>query len=180
MLYRLRKYLPQFLEMFIFIIIIAISILLYTLVSELVGILTIGGMLLIMLFYYLVSSPGSINRLKYNPLMKILLKFQIAREEEIIKNIDWSEQKLHKAMYSLSKTWQYGPMVIYIKPYYLFLNENLIVTILKKMIPISQQTTPNFQPLIKSLVATIPFNSRQEVEKVITKLRELPEFKKNL
>lgn len=178
MLYRLRNHVSKIVETSIFVCIIAVSIILYVFVSELVGIFTIASMILILFIYYFFSSPGSINRLKYNGLMKSLIKFPMIREQDINNNLNWSEQKLHKAMYSLSKTWQYGPMVLFIKPYYLFINEKIIALILKKMIPISQQSSPNFLPLIKSISAKYSFQSRQEVEKVIEKLRELPDFKK--
>ena len=69
-------------------------------------------------------------------------------------------------------------MVVFNKPYYLFVSERLITQILEKMVNITQQSDPDYRPLMKSLGDNFAFKSRQDIEKVVEKLRELPELKK--
>ena len=121
-----KNHLEDILSLIFYILIITLSIISYIFISELAGIIMIICLILILVILFVLNTPGMIVNIKYPKLIKMLNKYSIIREDEIKSKIQWSGEKLHKAFFNLSKIWNYGPMVLFLKRQYIFINEIII------------------------------------------------------
>ena len=154
---------------------VGVSILIFIVVSELWAMIFAGFLILGLGLTVVVKTPGLIAGLKYPRLVSFLSQYAIIREDQIRRKFPWSEHRLHRALFELSKAWQTGPLVVFVKRQYLYVSKKTIAQIQDLMGNISDSGEIP-RNLVKTLGDRFPFKTRAEIDAVVEKLRAtLPE-----
>lgn len=162
-------------DLIVYIALMGVSILIFIVVSEVWAIIFAGCLILGIGFSVLVKTPGLIAGLKYPKLISFLSKYTIIREDQIKKKFPWAEDRLHRALFELSKAWQTGPLVIFVKRQYLYVSQKTSTQIQALLIQ-SIDDGGSSRDIAKIIGDRFPFKTRAEIDAVMEKLRvALPE-----
>ncbi|MHA1647580.1 MAG: hypothetical protein ACTSVU_08755 [Promethearchaeota archaeon] len=149
---------------------LGIAILVFLKFSDLWGILLLIAYLLFFSVLILFRIPGLMARFKYPRLVKLLSKYSIVRENEIQKLLPWNEEKIHKGLYELSKSWTDGPLVVLVKYNYLYLNKQVSQNIQTLIQKIPRDDDRKKKELQNTIYNKFKLQSRAELDAVIKNL----------
>lgn len=112
---------------------VALSLYLYFMVDAFWGIFSIFTVTFLLLIYLLFTTPGTLIRIKYPTMLKILQTYNFIGEKELQTKMDWSETKLHRALYEIAKSWNISPLVLLNKKYYFYVAPSVMDEIVSKV-----------------------------------------------
>jgi hypothetical protein len=162
----------DFLDFLVSAIFIIVAFYIYFEVSSTYGIYLVAAMIAILVLTYTIKLPKLITSKKHRKLFSFLKKHPIIREDQVVERFDMEPDKIHKQFFDLAKIWEKGPMILFIKRYYLFINKNIIKEIIALIEAMTSQKNKDLSVIIKKIGEQYPFETRVEIQSVISKLRE--------
>jgi len=175
----------SFLDYFLYAAGVGLSLYLYFMVDAFWGIISIFSVTILLLIYLLFTTPGTLIRIKYPPLIKTLQKTNLITEQDLQTKINWPALKLHRALYEIAKTWNLCPLILLNKKQYFYISASIMEEIIPKVHEIFTVSSKasNIKIVRAQLVGQItkqyPFLTRQQVEIVVAHLqRQMEKFPK--
>jgi hypothetical protein len=163
-------YFRESIDMIVYTALVGVSILIFMVVSEIWGMVFAGCLILGIGFSVLMKTPGLIAGLKYPKLISFLSQYAIIREDQIRKKFPWAEDRLHRALFELSKAWQTGPLVVFVKRQYLYVSQKITPQIQAMLVNTVDNGAPS-REIVKNIGDRFPFKTRAEIDAVIERLR---------
>ena len=168
-------YFRESIDTIIYTALVGVSILVFIVVSEVWAIIFAGVLILGLGLSVVVKTPGLIARLKYPKLVSFLSQYAIIREDQIRRKFPWSETRLHRALFELSKAWDTGPLVVFVKRQYIYVSKKIISQITTMLVKTTEDRASSSEK-VKKIGDRFPFKTRAEIEVVLERLRStIPE-----
>jgi hypothetical protein len=133
--------------------------------------LTFGGIIVLIISSFPFLYKWAV-RLRYQKLISFLNSQEIIREDAIIKSIKEEPIKVHKYLFDLGSFWKNGPLVVLVKRYYIYVSKEIVLDIVRILERVQNEKNDKIVDVIKIILQKYPFETRAEVENLISKIRE--------
>jgi hypothetical protein len=169
----------QLLDVMVFYILILLAMIIFFFWSYEIAIWLMGGMIAI---YSLLYIPNFFNRVRiwrYRRILNFCHQYPLVREEKIAKGLQIDPNEIHAKLFILADFLKKGALIVFVKRYYLYVREDLVnfaVDGLKKKMAVGSMKSGE---LIKEMGEKFEFETRSEIEALISRIREVI-LKKNV
>jgi hypothetical protein len=139
------------------------------------GLYLVIGMIVVIVLSYIPQFLQFGQRIKYSAIYNFCKGKGLVKEEAIGRGIKKSPDEIHKLMFEMSRALKTGPLVIFAKRYYLFVEKEIVLDVvsrLDKVLKNDAESGSGIGDLIKQLIAEYGFETRAEAEALIAKIRE--------
>ena len=130
------------------------------------------GMMIILFISFFPTLMHRFQSLQYSTLLKICKKYDILREEELVKLSGESAEVIHSKLFKMQKLWKNGPLFIFVKRYYVFVSKSVVDAFVDALSKKSTITENVGAEEIKELTQKYGFQTRLEVDALILQIRE--------
>jgi hypothetical protein len=171
----------EIIDQIVFYILVIVAIVIYFQVDRKWGLYMILIMIAVILLSYLPIAVRLMRKVKFGPVLAFCKKYDLVREDLIVKALKQDPEKLRKTLFEMSRVTDEGWKMLFIKRYYLFIREDIVSdarTRLKNKLAIKDSASSPIADLIKELGQLYAFETRAEIEPLIAQLREEEEFEK--
>ena len=114
--------------------------------------------------------------IKFRLIVDFLKPLQLVREEEILAQFPMKPDILHAKLFEMAKLWRNGPLLVFIKHYYLYLPKTTVDDAIQQLNELETNSEKKLGDVFKVLMQKYPFQTRLEVEALISKIRENEAF----
>lgn len=165
---RVRELL-DFVWFYTFILIVIVVYFYYS--NDLAIYLTLG-MMVILLISYFPDLMRRFHSLQYASILKICKKYDILREEELVKLSGESAEVIHSKLFQMQNLWNQGPFFIFNKRNYIYVSKPVIDAFVDALCKKSTSENNSGAEEIKILTQKYGFQTRIEVDALVLKIRE--------
>lgn len=130
------------------------------------------GMIAVITLTFFPSLFRWLRWIYYQKTVSFLKPYDLIREEEIVKGLEADSLTIHRDLFQLSKMWNAGPLVVFVKRYYLYVSKKIVEEIIHGLQMVQDSSESTSRDVIKEIGQKYPFETRAEIEAVIGKIRE--------
>ena len=163
----------QFLDVMVFYSLILVAVVIYFTWSNEIAIWIMVGLIVFYSVLYIPSFFKKVQIWRFRHILRFCHQYPLAREEFIVKGLKIDPTILHQKLYQLAYYLTKGPIIVLVKRYYLYVRDDVVEFAFIQLQKNFEMGNMKTGDIIKDLGQKFEFESRLEIEALISRIREV-------